>query len=99
MEASSFPSSPRSGARDTNKTTRSILSGADGVVYHSQNKHGARFVMGSPPRLRAKKRAQPPLLGEEGKTRLPRSATAPKTGTRPVIDLEIGRITRSLNLS
>jgi hypothetical protein len=70
-----FPSSSRRGGRDTNKMTRSHLSGADGVVTHPEARPYARVGSTTPSaRLRTLRRifyiAQPPLLGEEGKNRV-----------------------------
>src|SRR5262249_17760811 len=71
-----FPSSPRRGGRDANKMTRSHISGADGVVGNLELRRyvGDGFTTPSA-RLRMLRDicliAPPPLLGEEGKGKLP----------------------------
>jgi hypothetical protein len=83
-----FPSSPRRGGRDINKMTRSLLSGADGVVNPSPRVICFPILQtgGTTPSARLRKLrsicliAQPPLLGEEGKNRLESVEQQPRKG-------------------
>jgi hypothetical protein len=61
-----FPSSSRRGGRDINKLSRSVLSGADGVVTHFlQIGHHPVCAAKDAPRLFLNRAATPPRRGGE----------------------------------
>src|SRR5262249_22999695 len=84
-----FPSSSRRGVRDLDKMSRSLLDGADGVVIQFRNKFVWKFVTTPSARAEDASRlfliAQPPLLGEEGKSHRPPQLSCVTSLIRPAI--------------